>query len=52
MNLRVAQRLTLQTVIAFTICIALLPVPGVSLLISGVAQGLREEKKPKPKPGK
>lgn len=52
MNLRVAQRLTLRTVIAFTICFALLPVPGVSQLISGVAKGLSQERKPKPKRGK
>ena len=49
---RVAQRLTLRTAIALTICIALLPIPSVSLLISGAAQGQREERKGKPKPGK
>jgi hypothetical protein len=42
---RVAQRLTLRTIIAFTICIALLPTPGISFLISGVAQGQGEERK-------
>ena len=49
---RVAQRLTLRTAIALTICIALLPIPSVSLLITGAAQGQREERKGKPKPGK
>ena len=49
---RVAQRLTLRTAIALTIFIALLPTPGLSLLISGEAQGQREERKGKPKPGK
>ncbi|HSE22098.1 MAG TPA: hypothetical protein VLB68_10580 [Pyrinomonadaceae bacterium] len=49
---RVAHRLTLRTAIAFTICLALLPIPSVSLLISGAAQGQREERKGKPKPGK
>src|SRR5688572_1149109 len=49
---RVAQRLTLRTAIALTISIALLPAPGLSFLISGAAQGQREERKGKPKPGK
>ena len=49
---RVAHRLTLQTTIAFTVFIALLPLPGVSLLISGVAQGRFEERRGQPKPGK
>ena len=52
MYLRVAQRLALRTVIAFTLCIALLPLPGISFLISGAAQGQREEHKSKPKPGR
>ena len=49
---RVARRLTLRIVIALTICIALLPIPNISLLISGTAQGQREERKVKPRPGK
>ena len=49
---RVAQRSTLRIVIAFTIGIALLPLPHVSLLISGAAQGAQQERKPKPRPGK
>ena len=49
---RVAQRLTLRTAIALTISTALLPAPGISFLISGAAQGQREERKGKPKPGK
>ena len=49
---RVAQRLTLRPAIALTICIALLPIPSISLLVSGATQGLREERKGKPKPGK
>ena len=48
----VAHRLALRTAIALTICIALLPVPGISFLTSGDAQGQREERKAKPKPGK
>ena len=49
---RVTQRLTLRTAMALTICIALLPIPSFSLLISGAAQGQRDERKGKPKPGK
>ena len=49
---RVAKRLTLRTAIALTICIALLPIPGITLLMSGAAQGQSEERKGKPKPGK
>ena len=49
---RVAQRLTLRTAISLTICIALLPTPGISLLISGAAQGQREERKGKAEAGK
>ncbi|HKY41650.1 MAG TPA: DUF4214 domain-containing protein, partial [Pyrinomonadaceae bacterium] len=49
---RVAQRLTLRITISLTICIALLPLPGISLLISGAAQGQGEERNGRPKPGK
>ena len=51
---RAAQRLTLRTAIALTICIALLPAPGLSLLISGAAQASNqaEARKGKPRPGK
>ena len=52
MHRRVARRLTLQTTIAITICIALLPIPKVSLLVTGKAQGQSEESKGNPKPGK
>ena len=48
----VGRRLTVRIAIAFTICIALLPTPGISFLTSGGAQGQREERKAKPKPGK
>lgn len=48
----VAHRLTLRTAIAITICVALLPLPGISFLTPGAAQGQREERKAKPKPGK
>ena len=51
---RVAQRLTLRTAIALSICIALLPTPGLSLLISGEAQAPNqaEGRTGKPRPGK
>ena len=49
---RVAHRLTLRTAIALTICFALLPIPRISVLVSGAAQSQREERKGKPKPGK
>jgi len=52
MHRRVSHRLILRTIIALTISIALLPIPCVSLLMSGGAQGQREERKGKPKPGK
>ena len=49
---RLARRLTPHTLVALTISIALLSLPGVSLLISGSAQGQHEERRAKPKPGK
>ena len=52
MYLSVAHRRSLRIAIALTVLVMLLPLPGISSLISGAAQGLREERKPKPKPGK
>ena len=51
---RVAHRLTLRTAIALIIGIALLPTPGLSLLISGEAQAPNQadERKGRPRPGK
>ena len=51
---RVAQRLTLRCVIALTICIALLPIPGISFLVSGLAQGQSQggRRPVPPRPGK
>lgn len=47
-----SRRFTARIIIALTICVALLPVPGLSFLISGVAENQREVRKGKPKPGK
>jgi YD repeat-containing protein len=51
---RVAKCFKLRTAITLTICIALLPTPGPSLLISGEAQAPNqgEERKGRPRPGK
>ena len=49
---RAAQHFSLRTAIALTICIALLPLPGISPLVSGAAQGQGQGRKGKPKPGK
>ena len=51
---RTAQHFSLRTAIALTICIALLPLPGISPLLSGAVQGQSqgESRKEKPKPGK
>ena len=49
---RVAQRLTLRTAIAVLICFALLPMPAMSLVMAGAAQGQGERRKGNPKPGK
>src|SRR5215216_6241585 len=51
---RAVQRFSLRTAIAVTICIALLPLPGISTLVSGAAQGQSQggSKKGKPQPGK
>ena len=54
MDLCAAQGLTLRIAIALTVCLALLPVPGVSMLLSEAAQGQSrtERRNVKPKPGK
>ena len=51
---RLAQRLRLQPVIVLMICIALLPIPNISLLRSGAAQdqGQVEGRKGRVRPGK
>src|ERR1041385_209788 len=46
------QRLTLRIGVAFTICLALLPIPGSSLSISGAAQSQAGNRNGKPRPGK
>lgn len=46
----VAQHLPLRTAIVLTICLALLPLPGLFPLISEAAQG--QERQPRPRRGK
>src|SRR5215207_9192182 len=51
---RLAQRCTFRITIALIICITLLPIPSVSLLVSGATQGesAAPARKGKPRPGK